>query len=92
MDLCHRCDVRNCVNPAHLFVGTRADNVGDMVAKGRSCRGVKRPQARITEADVMSIRTRYAGGARVVDLAREVGLTPSGVYSVLSRRLWKHVA
>jgi hypothetical protein len=43
MDCCHRCDVRACVRPDHLFEGTRRDNVQDMVAKGRARgRGSKR--------------------------------------------------
>lgn len=33
--VCHSCDVRSCIEPDHLFVGTNMDNSQDMIAKGR---------------------------------------------------------
>lgn len=41
MQVCHRCDVRSCVRPSHLFVGTNNDNIADSMRKGRR-KGIKR--------------------------------------------------
>ena len=72
----HRCDMPACVNPEHLFLGTRADNCRDRHAKSRDARGEflaihmrrvnrrgdKNPSAKLTAAQVAEIRTTYAAG------------------------------
>lgn len=35
LDVLHKCDIRTCFNPEHLFQGTQSDNIKDCVAKGR---------------------------------------------------------
>lgn len=94
--VCHRCDVRHCVNPRHLFLGTSKDNSQDMAKKGRShrhlaFRGSAHPQARLTEKTVTLIRRRASGGEPADRLAKQFGITKGHVQGILARRSWKHL-
>jgi len=55
IDVCHICDVSQCVNPDHLFLGTRKDNMMDAVKKNRQATGFKLPQTKLSESDVDNI-------------------------------------
>lgn len=97
-DLCvlHRCDNPKCVRPGHLFLGTRADNNADMVAKGRAVHygfiGVANPIAKLTDADVREIRRIYAqGGITQSQIALKHGVHHSLISLVVRRKAWVHV-
>lgn len=92
MRVCHTCDNPPCVNPAHLFPGTNADNMEDKVRKGRQMRGSRQHFAKLTEETVVEIRRRYAaGGIMQKDLAAEYGVSRGTMSQLLSGQLWKHV-
>lgn len=84
----HKCDVRRCVNPAHLFLGTAADNMQDARAKGRNIYGERHPFAKVTEDQVRAIRA--APNPRTAH-----ALFPQLGYRTISdirhRKHWTHV-
>jgi hypothetical protein len=90
--VCHSCDNPGCVRPDHLFLGTAADNSSDMVAKGRSPRGERHGSARLSATDVVAIRSARARGARVMDLAREHGMSKTQVSNICRGKRWRHVS
>lgn len=95
MIVCHRCDNPPCCNPAHLFLGTDADNCADRVAKGRSSRmithfGETSPNAKLTAAQVEEIRLRYAaGGIFQRELGEEFGVSQTQIGRIVRRVRWK---
>ena len=89
----HQCDNPPCVRPDHLFLGTPKDNTADKIAKGRSNmpHGSARPQAKISEADVIAIRNARAQGATGAELARQYGVHRTAIYHICQRDYWRHV-
>lgn len=92
MDVCHRCDVRLCVNPAHLFLGTRAENLADMVAKGRSARGEKHRAAVMTVDEVRNMRALSTVGVSIQEIARTYGRNEGTVRSAVRGKSWRHLS
>lgn len=97
MLVCHTCDNRGCVNPAHLFLGTPLDNMQDKDRKGRGryigrgLPGEQSPHAKLTEAQVREIRRRRAAGEKVVALGRAYGVTHTLISAIALRRAWRHI-
>jgi hypothetical protein len=91
--VCHRCDVRHCVNPDHLFLGTAKDNADDMWRKGRGTirRGAATGHARLTEDAVRTIRARRANGETITALAAEYGVSGATIQHAGAGRTWTYV-
>jgi hypothetical protein len=82
---CHKCDVPCCVNPMHLFKGTRLANSADMAIKGRSTHGSKNPKAIINEAIALEI-FNTPGSHR--DIADKFGVSASTVQMIKQGYTW----
>lgn len=101
--VCHRCDNRLCVNPLHLFLGTNAENMADMKAKGRAvspiknnptlaARGIRAGQAKLNDRQIVRIRKMAARG--VVSQRRIgvlFGVDHKTIGAIVHRRTWAHV-
>lgn len=91
----HRCDNPPCCNPYHLFLGTDADNVADMMAKGRhgytGSRGESNAFAKLTEADVALIRALYSQGMERREIGEQFDVAQNTVNRVIRRESWRHV-
>lgn len=86
LHVCHHCDVRRCVNPAHLFLGTQADNARDMVAKGRSNVGERHGMSKLTNEQVIEMRGLRIRGWSLLGLAERFGISRAHAWSVVTRR------
>lgn len=89
----HKCDNPPCVNPAHLFIGTKLDNKRDQLRKGRHPKivtrhGEQNHYAKLTEAQVREIRASTESGMK---MGARLGVSASAICSARRGKTWKHV-
>lgn len=103
MILMHSCDVRNCVNPNHLSLGSHDENMLDMRLKGRSCKGEKHglylhPErrakgerhgmAKLSQEKAKAIRERIANGEFQSQIAADYGVSKSLITWIKQGIIW----
>lgn len=91
----HHCDNPKCVNPEHLFLGTRKDNINDMVNKHRqnSQKGSKHCNAKLTENDVVEMMVGTITGKynKISDIVRSYNVSEVIIRKIFKGLLWKQV-
>ena len=95
MLVCHRCDIRSCVNPDHLFAGTHADNVSDMWSKKRwkpgaqDNNGERNPNSKLSALDVAQILLEREAGAKTKELSELFGVTKGQIQRICAGKAWR---
>tara|TARA_R110002126_G_scaffold132433_1_gene276450 strand:- start:18 stop:464 length:447 start_codon:yes stop_codon:yes gene_type:complete len=82
----HKCRSRNCVNPDHLESGTSKQNQADKVRDGTDNRGEKCWQAKLTEVQVLEIRSRSTENQK--DLGKEFGVRKQTISYIIHKKNW----
>lgn len=89
VEVCHRCDVRACVNVEHLFLGTHRDNVRDAKAKGRHAHGGRHGNAKLTDEQV---REALNSTETQAELAARFGVTRQAISDIRRGSRWSHLS
>lgn len=91
----HHCDNRRCVNPAHLYLGTHADNARDRALRHRGKEahqnGSANDNAKLTEAEVIAIRAMSKAGISQTRIAEVFGIIQPHVSRIVRGINWKHL-
>lgn len=87
----HKCDTPTCINPEHLETGTHQDNMRDMVERKRHNYGEKSPVAKLTNKDVLEIKTMLSKGIMQKDIAKKYKVNPATISMINTGKNWGHL-
>ena len=91
----HKCDNPPCCNPAHLRLGTQADNMREMNERGRHVKVVRKPGQRwhgkLVDEQVYEARRLLDDGALLKDVAKKFGISIPTASNIRLRNIWKHL-
>lgn len=86
----HKCDIRLCVNPDCLELGTEKENSGDMVIRGRSPHGERNGRTNLTEADIRDVFELSSAGVEQAVIAERFGIRQGTVSRILNGKRWTY--
>lgn len=91
----HKCDNPPCIRFDHLFLGTKAQNIADMMAKGRhrtiSKFGEANPFSKLTDKEIREIRQLYKNGVLQKELAKMFGVLQNTISGIVNYKSWRHI-
>ena len=92
MNVLHHCDIRLCINPSHLFLGTKKDNTQDAKKKNRlrnkSFPGEHNPRAKLTDKLALLIRS---SSLDALTIAKQLNVSRTTVYGIRKGERWRHL-
>lgn len=91
LEAAHHCNNPPCCNPWHIYAATRQQNVDDIVRAGRTTRGSRQANSKLTEADIPYIDTLYREGVPVRTIADVFHASTGAIYGAVLRHNWRHI-